>query len=33
MLHVAYTSLLVGVFVLVAIMSVYVVYKLFAGQS
>lgn len=33
MLEVAYTSLLIGVFILVGIMSVYVVYKLFEGQS
>lgn len=33
MLEVAYTSLLIGVFVLITIMSVYVVYRLFEGQS
>lgn len=33
MLEVVYTSLLIGVFILVGIMSVYVVYKLFEGQS
>lgn len=33
MLEVAYTSLLIGVFILVGIMSVYVVYKLYEGQS
>jgi hypothetical protein len=33
MLELAYTSLLIGVFILIGIMSIYVVYKLFAGQS
>lgn len=33
MLEAVYTTLLIGVFVLVAIMAVYVVYKLFEGQS
>jgi hypothetical protein len=33
MLEVAYTSLLIGVFLLVGVMSIYVVYKLFEGQS
>jgi hypothetical protein len=33
MLELAYTSLLIGVFILIGIMSIYVVYKLFEGQS
>ncbi|MCU1688145.1 MAG: hypothetical protein JWN61_747 [Pseudonocardiales bacterium] len=33
MLEVAYTSLLIGVFILIGILSVYVVYKLYEGQS
>jgi hypothetical protein len=33
MLEVVYTSLLIGVFLLVGVMSVYVIYKLFEGQS
>jgi hypothetical protein len=33
MLEIAYTSLLVGVFLIISALSVFILYKLFAGQN